>query len=123
MTQAILLHALAVHAVTAAGHLGAARPWHVLAGGVPSLAPASPPDPAPAAPPGLADPMNTILGWGKWSVLVCGVAGVLISSGKMALGHLTRSSNLAADAATHLPVVFLGLSLAAISAGLVGVFL
>jgi len=115
MTQAILLHALAVHAVTAGGHLGAARPWRVLAGGVPN--------PAPAAPPGLAGPMNTILGWGKWSVLVCGVAGVLISAGKMALGHLTRSSNLAADAATHLPVIFLGLSLVAISAGIVGVFL
>jgi len=55
MTQAILFHALAVH---------------VLAGGVPN--------PAPAAPPGLAGPMNTILGWGKWSVLICGVAGVLI---------------------------------------------
>jgi hypothetical protein len=100
MTQAILLHALAVH---------------ILAGGVPN--------PAPAAPPGLAGPMNTILSWGKWSVLICGVAGVLICGGKMALGHLTRSSNLAADAATHLPVVFLGLSLVAISAGVVGVFL
>jgi hypothetical protein len=115
MTQAILLHALAVHAVTAGGHLSAARPWHVLAGGVPN--------PAPAAPPGLAGPMNTILGWGKWSVLAAGVAGVLISSGKMAIGSLTRSSNLAADAATHLPVIFIGVSLAAISAGLVGVFL
>jgi hypothetical protein len=115
MTQAILLHALAVHAVTAGGHLSAARPWHVLAVSVPN--------PVPAAPPGLADPMNTILGWGKWSVLVCGVAGVLISAGKMALGHLTRSSNLAADAATHLPVIFLGLSLVAISASIVGVFL
>jgi hypothetical protein len=115
MTQAILIHALAVHAVTAARYLGAARPWHVLAGGVPN--------PAPAAPPGLAGPTNTILGWGKWSVLVCGVAGVLISGGKMALGHLTRSSSLAADAATHLPVIFLGLSMVAISAGVVGVFL
>jgi len=59
MTQAILFHALAVH---------------VLAGGVPN--------PAPAAPPGLAGPMNTILGWGKWSVLICGVAGVLICGGR-----------------------------------------
>ena len=30
--QAILLHALAVHAVAAAGHLSATRSWHVLAG-------------------------------------------------------------------------------------------
>ena len=100
MTQAILRHALAVL---------------VLAGGVPY--------PAPAAPPNLAGPMNTILGWGKWAVLVCGVAGILISGGKMAIGNLTRSSNLAADAATHIPVIFLGLSLVAVSAGLVGVFL
>jgi hypothetical protein len=115
MTQAILLHALAVHAVTAAGHLGAPSPWHALAGGVPN--------PAPSAPPNLAGPVNTILGWGKWVVIACGVAGVLICGGKMALGHLTRSSNLAADAATHLPVIFLGLSLVAIAAPLVGTFL
>ena len=81
------------------------------------------PNPPIQAPPGLSARVNTILGWGKWSVLICGVAGVLISGGKMALGHLTRSSNLAADAATHLPVIFLGLSLVAISAGIVGVFL
>ena len=115
MTQAILLHALAVHAASAAGHLGALRPWHALAGGVPN--------PAPSAPPNLAHDTDVILGWGKWSVLVCGVAGVLICGGKMALGHLTRSSNLAADAATHLPVIFLGLSLVAIAAPLVGTFL
>ena len=115
MTQAILLHALAVHAVTVGGHLGAARPWHVLAGGVPN--------PAPSAPPNLTHYTDVILGWGKWMVLVCGVAGVLISGGKMAIGNLTRSSNLAADAATHIPVIFLGLSLVAVSAGVVGVFL
>jgi hypothetical protein len=115
MTQAILLHALAVHAATAAGPLGALRPWHTLAGGVPN--------PAPAAPPGLADPVNTILGWGKWIALACGVAGLLISGGKMGIGSLTRSSNMAADAASHIPMVFLGLSVVAASAGLAGVFL
>ena len=31
--HAILLHALAVHAVAAAGHLSATRSWHVLAEG------------------------------------------------------------------------------------------
>ena len=30
--HAILFHALAVHAVAAAGHLSAARSWHVLGG-------------------------------------------------------------------------------------------
>jgi hypothetical protein len=112
--QAILLHALAVHAVTAGGHLSAARSWQVLAGAVP--------DPAPQAPPGLLGKANTILGWGKWGVLLCGVAGLLISGGKMAIGHRNRST-LAADGATGIPWVIGGLSLVAASAGIVAVFL
>ena len=112
--HAILLHALAVHAVAAAGHLSAARSWRVLAGGVPN--------PAPAAPPGLTGDANTILGWGKWGVLICGVAGLLISGGKMAIGHRNRST-LAADGATNIPWVIGGLSLVAASAGIVAVFL
>ncbi len=112
--QAILLHALAVHAVAAAGHLSAARSWHVLAGGVPN--------PAPAAPPGLTGDANTILGWGKWGVLTSGVAGLLISGGKMAIGHRNRST-LAADGATNIPWVIGGLSLVAASAGIVAAFL
>lgn len=114
MTHAILLHALAVHAVAASGHLSAARSWHVLAGGAPN--------PVPAAPPGLTHDTDVILGWGKWGVLVCGVAGLLMSAGKMTIGHRNRSS-LAADGATSLPYVFIGLSLAAVSAGIAGVFL
>ena len=112
--QAILFHALAVHAVAAAGHLSAARSWHVLAGDVPN--------PAPQAPPGLTADANTILGWGKWGVLICGVAGLLISGGKMAIGHRNRST-LAADGAANIPWVIGGLSLVAASAGIVGVFL
>ena len=80
--QAILFHALAVHAVAAAGHLSAPRSWHVLAGGVPN--------PAPAAPPGLATDANTILGWGKWAVLICGVAGF---KSRRASLHLTIQIN------------------------------
>jgi hypothetical protein len=115
LMQAILLHDLAAHAVAAAGHLSAAHSWHVLAGGVPN--------PAPAAPPGLAANANTILGWGKWMVLICGVAGLLISGGKMAIGHFGNRSTMASDGASSIPMVFLGLSLAAASAGIVGVFL
>jgi hypothetical protein len=111
--HAILLHALAVHAA-AAGHLSTARSWHVLAGSVPN--------PAPAAPPGLTGDANTILGWGKWGVLICGIAGLLISGGKMAIGHRNRST-LAADGATNIPWVIGGLSLVAASAGIVAVFL
>ena len=80
------------------------------------------PNPAPAAPPGLTGDANTILGWGKWGVLICGVAGLLISGGKMAIGHRNRST-LAADGATNIPWVIGGLSLVAASAGIVAVFL
>ena len=115
--HAILLHILAVHAIAATGHLSAARSWHVLAGGGPAV-----PDPAPTAPPGLTGDANTILGWGKWGVLICGVAGLLLCGGKMAIGHRSRAS-LAADGASGIPWVLAGLSLVAASAGIVGVFL
>ncbi|HEX6988467.1 MAG TPA: hypothetical protein VF282_03290 [Bacillota bacterium] len=111
--QAILLHDLAVHAVAAAGHLSAAR----------ALAGPPAPNPAPAAPPGLSSAANTILGWGKWTVLICGVGGLLISGGKMAVGHFQSRSNMAAEAAGSIPMVLLGLSLVAASAGIVTVFL
>jgi hypothetical protein len=112
--HAILLHALAVRAVAAAGNLSAASMWHVLAAGVPN--------PAPQAPPGLAGDANTILSWGKWGVLICGVAGLLMSGGKMAIGHRNRSS-LAAEGAIGIPWVICGLSRVAASAGIVAVFL
>ena len=110
----ILIHALAVHAM-AAGHLTALRAWRAMpASGVP--------DPAPTPVPGLSGKVNTILGWGKWGVLICGVAGLLMCAGKMAIGHRSRAS-LAADGATGIPWVLAGLSLVAASAGIVTVFL
>ena len=112
---AILFHALAVHA--AAGHLTvlpAVRPSPSLAAGVP--------DPAPQAPPGLSGKVNTILGWGKWGVLTCGVAGLLLCGGKMAIGHRNRAA-VAADGASGIVWVLGGLSLVAASAAIVAVFL
>ncbi|MEU6038643.1 hypothetical protein ABZ801_24855 [Actinomadura sp. NPDC047616] len=79
------------------------------------------PDPAPAAPPGLDDKINTLLAWGKWGVLVCGVAGLFICAGQMAIGRKNRST-FAADGATGIPWVLGGLSLAATAAPIVGVF-
>jgi hypothetical protein len=102
---------IVLQAVTTAGHVSA----YYLAGGVV-------PDPPLHAPPGLAAPVNTILGWGKWGVMVCGVAGLLICGGKMAIGHRNRAS-FAADGATGIPWVLAGLSLAAVAAAVVGVFL
>ena len=109
----LVLQALAAHAATA-GHLSARAAWHYVAGGVPN--------PPVQAPPGLTAPVNTILGWGKWGVLVCGVAGLLICAGKMAIGHRNRAT-FAADGATGIPWVLAGLSLAAVAAAIVGVFL
>jgi hypothetical protein len=106
--------AVVAHAATAV-HLTASRAWHDLAGG-------GVPNPPAQAPPGLSGPVNTILGWGKWGVLVCGVAGLLICGGKMAIGHRNRAA-FAADGATGVPWVLAGLSLAAVAAAIVGVFL
>ena len=100
--------------IDTAGHL-AAQAWQYLAGG-------GVPNPPVQAPPGLSKPVNTILGWGKWGVLVCGVAGLLICAGKMAIGHRNRAA-FAADGATGVPWVLAGLSLAAVAAAIVGVFL
>jgi hypothetical protein len=87
--------------------------WLLLAGA---------PNPAPQAPPGLTGPVTTIIAWGKWGVLVCGVAGLLICAGKMAIGHRNRAT-FAADGATGVPWVLGGLSLAAVAAAIVSVFL
>lgn len=121
--HAILLHAMAMHAVTPV-HSAVLLAWHTVAGGAPHPAPPANlvPDPAPQAPPGLSAATNTVLGWGKWGVLICGVAGLLISGGKMAIGHRNRSS-LAVEGATGIPWVIGGLSLVAASAGIVAVFL
>ena len=108
-----ILQAAAAHTVFA-GYLTAHRAWEHLAGGAPN--------PPAQAPPGLSTPVNTILGWGKWGVLVCGVAGLLICSGKMAIGHRNRAAT-AADGATGVPWVLAGLSLAAVAAAIAGVFL
>lgn len=109
---AILLHPMAAHAI-ASGHSAVLLAWHSVAIVIPN--------PAPAPPPGLGRKTNIVLGWGKWGVLICGIAGLLTSAGKMAIGHRNRSS-LAADGATSIPWVIGGLSLVAASAGIVTVF-
>ena len=110
----LVFQAVAAHAATA-GHLGVHRAWAYIAGG-------GVPNPPAQAPPGLSALVNTILGWGKWGVMVCGVAGLLICSGKMTIGHRNRAA-FAADGATGVPWVLAGLSLAAVAAAIVGVFL
>lgn len=79
------------------------------------------PDPPPSPPPELSGPVNTIIGWGKYGVLICGVAGLLICAGQMAIGRKNRSS-FAADGATGVPWVLGGLSLVATAASIVKMF-
>jgi len=111
--MSLLLHTLALHEP-------AARLLFIQHGDRPALA--SAPNPAPQAPPGLTASVTTIIAWGKWGVMVCGVAGLLICAGKMAIGHRNRAS-FAADGATGVPWVLGGLSLAAVAAAIVSVFL
>lgn len=111
--MSLLLHVLALHELTTRHLFIQQVAWPALAGA---------PDPAPQAPPGLTGPVTTIIAWGKWGVLVCGVAGLLICAGKMAIGHRNRAS-FAADGATGVPWVLGGLSLAAVAAAIVSVFL
>ncbi|WP_218005193.1 hypothetical protein [Actinomadura macra] len=79
------------------------------------------PDPVPSPPPGLDKKMETLLAWGKWGVLICGIAGLFICAGQMAIGRKNRST-FATDGATGIPWVLGGLSLAATSAPIVAVF-
>jgi hypothetical protein len=80
------------------------------------------PNPAPAAPPGLSGTVNTLLAWWKWLAMIAGVFGLVGCGAMMAIGRRNRSS-LAADGATGIPWVLAGLTLIALSSGIVGVFL
>ncbi|MFI0351016.1 hypothetical protein [Actinomadura sp. 9N407] len=79
------------------------------------------PNPPPAAPPGLDTKINVLLSWGKYGVMICGLAGLLYCAGQMGIGRKNRSA-LAADGATGIPWALAGLSLAATAAPIVGVF-
>jgi hypothetical protein len=108
LTLALTIHQLATTHPPVPAHTG------VLAGGVPN--------PPPQAPPGMAGPVNTLLGWWKWVALTAGVFGLVGCGAMMALGRRNRSS-LAADGASGIPWVLAGLMLIALSSGIVGVFL
>ncbi|MFC0862405.1 hypothetical protein ACFHYQ_08855 [Sphaerimonospora cavernae] len=71
-------------------------------------------DPSPKVPPGLKPKIELLLAWGKWACLILGIAGILICAGKMAVGQSGRS-HYAAEGASELPKVLLGVSLAAVA--------
>ncbi len=108
----VLTVALAIHEL-AIGHAATAHASSLAGGGVPN--------PVPKAPPGLTGPVNTLLAWWKWGALVAGVFGLIGCGAMMAIGRRNRS-NLAADGATGIPWVLAGLTLIALSSGIVGVF-
>ena len=111
--MALLIHALAAGGLAAVVHTPP-PPRTGLAAGLPN--------PAPVAPPGLSDDVNTLLAWWKWGALVAGVFGLVGCGAMMAIGRRNRSS-LAADGATGIPWVLAGLTLIALSSGIVGVFM
>jgi hypothetical protein len=94
--------------------LAAAVHGHVLAITVPN--------PGPVPIPGLTGPLDTVVGWGKWLMMFLGIIGLLICAGQMMIGRRNRHS-FAADGAAGIPWVLGGLSLVAISTGVVTVFL
>src|SRR5262249_3879042 len=98
---------------------------HFAAGALAYLAAPSPPpgiDPTPAPIPGLDTAATMFLGWGKWTLIVGGVLGMMICGGMMILGRRNRSST-AVDGATGIPWVLGGLTLGAIAATVVGTVL
>lgn len=81
----------------------------------------SAPNPAPQVPSGMAEPVNQIIGWGKWIVMALGVIGLLFCAGQMIMGRKNRHQ-MAADGATGVPWVIGGVSLIALAAPLVDAF-
>ena len=79
------------------------------------------PDPPPAAPPGLDKKVEVLLSWGKWGVMICGLAGLFYCAGQMAIGRKNRST-FAADGASGVPWALGGLSLCVTAAPIVAVF-
>jgi hypothetical protein len=109
----MLILAFAVHHLTTLSPAAVPRP-----GGLAVTVP----NPAPQAPPGLSGTVNTLLAWWKWGALVAGVFGLIGCGAMMAIGRRNRHS-LAADGASGIPWVLAGLTLIALSSGIVGVFM
>jgi hypothetical protein len=93
-----------------------------LTAGTEQLAVLAPPNPTPAPIPGMGPVADQFIGWLKWTLLVGGVAGLLVCGIMMAVGRRNRSS-FAADGAAGIPWVLGGLALGAVAATIVGTVL
>ena len=76
----------------------------------------------PGGPGGPSPGSSSLLAWWKWGALIAGIFGLIGCGAMMAIGRRNRSS-LAADGATGIPWVLAGLTLIALSSGIVGVFM
>jgi hypothetical protein len=81
-----------------------------------------PPTPQPVAPPGLEELGNTIIGWLKWILVICGVAGLIWCGIMMTVGRRNRSA-MAADGASGIPWVLGGLTCGLVAAAVVAMML
>jgi len=86
------------------------------------LAVSAPPTPGPVAPPGLQEFGDTVIGWMKWILVVCGVAGLLWCGIMMTIGRRNRSA-MAADGASGIPWVIGGLTCGLVAAAVVATVL
>lgn len=80
------------------------------------------PNPKMTPIPQLGQPLNTVIGWGKWLMVYMGIAGLLFCAGQMLLGRRGRHE-MSGQGAAGIPWVLGGLSLVSISSGIVEVFL
>lgn len=76
------------------------------------------PNPDPKEPPGLGPKVDLLLGWLKWIGIAAGVGGLIICGIMMMAGRRNRS-HLSAEGAAGVPWILLGVSLVALSAGLI----
>lgn len=86
------------------------------------LAAPYPPTPEPIAPPGLDQLGDMVIGWLKWVLVICGVAGLMWCGIMMTIGRRNRSA-MAADGASGIPWVLGGLTCGLVAAAVVALML
>jgi hypothetical protein len=106
-----LLLTAAQHTVTFVQHALAADPSPAASGGLPDLG-------SGTAPPGSAK-VVTVLRWGLWAVTIACVAGVLLSSGRMAVQYRSQGGG-GGEAMTGLVWTLIACVIAASATGIVG---
>ena len=79
-----------------------------------------PPTPTPIPPPGLEDLGVMVIGWLKWVLVICGIAGLIWCGIMMTIGRRNRSA-MAADGASGIPWVIAGLTCGLVAATVVAV--